>query len=91
MADVRIEQRCHRVLAHVLQPVVEGEGLDEQHRAVGLEVFAGVAGDADRITHVVETVEEADEVEGSLVALGVRDLESGPIAIAVCNWLRGVD
>ncbi len=59
----------------LVEPVVERERFDEQHGAARCEVLAGVAGDPDGVAHVVQAVEEADQVERAVVALGVGDLE----------------
>ena len=67
-----VEQRRPSDCRRCCRAVVEGERLDEQDRAVLGEVLAGVAGDADRVAHVVQAVEEADQVEGAGVALGSR-------------------
>ena len=45
--------------------VVERHRLDEQHGAAGREVLTRVPGDAHRVAHVVQAVEEADEVVAS--------------------------
>ena len=44
----RVQERRHGVLGHVRRPAVERERLDEQHGAAGIEVLAGVRGDAHR-------------------------------------------
>ena len=65
-ADARrghVEQGRHRVLGDVPRPRVDGERLDEHDRAAGPQVLAGVPGGADRVAHVVQAVEEADQVE----------------------------
>ena len=38
-----------------------------------------MAGGSDRITHVMEAVEETDQVEGAVVAIGVGRLEGRPV------------
>src|SRR5690606_36722459 len=41
---------------------VVGEGLDQHHRAVRRERLRGMSRSGDRIAHVVQCVEEADEI-----------------------------
>ena len=72
----RVEEAAERV--EVLLDAVAGERLDEQPGAVRPSV-AHVRGGADRVAHVVQAVEERDEV----VALpgnsfAARDLEASP-------------
>jgi len=42
-----------------------GERLDEHERPAGCELSAGVSACADGITHVMQAVEEADQVIGA--------------------------
>ena len=56
------------------------KGSTSNDRAAGQEVLPGVSGGADRIAHVVEAIEEADQVELPGVTRRSRDLELGPIA-----------
>ena len=58
--------------------VVEGEGLDEDWNARGSAWGWPADRDAHRIAHVVQAVEEADQVVGAAVALGIGDLERRP-------------
>ena len=54
---------------------VDREWLDEKHGASGRETLAGIARRTDRIAHVVQAVEEADEVVLARVRRRGRDLE----------------
>ena len=64
----------------VLQPVPR-QRFDEQPRSVRREPAADVGGGGDRVTHVVEGVEDADEVIGPTAeAVGRGDLEAHAIA-----------
>src|SRR5436190_8974230 len=74
-----VEQPGERVLGDVCRTVVERERLDEQHRVSRLEVLARVPRDPDRVTHVVQAVEEADEVVRTVVLFRARDRELGAI------------
>ena len=58
--------------------VVQRERLYEQDGAAGFEVLPRVPGGASRVAHVVQAVEEADEVVAAGVLRGRRDLEAGP-------------
>ena len=73
----RVQERGERVLGDVRRAVVERHRLDEQHGAAGREVLTRVPGDADRVAHVVEAVEEADEVVRARVLLRAGDPELG--------------
>jgi len=77
-----VEQRRHRVGCQVLLVVVQREWLDEQHRAAGFEMLPRVPCGADRIAHVVQAVEEADEVEAAGVLVGGHGLEHDPVGYA---------
>ena len=72
---------------------IECHRLHQEHGSPGLQVFTRVARNAHRVTHVVETVEEADEVVGSRVLLRVRDREVGAVRDSrlFCARLRGFD
>ena len=89
----RVEDRRHRIVRDVVRKVVESERLDQQDRAARVEVLLGVAEDPDGIAHVVQAVEEADQVEASVVALGIRLLERRPVRDAClgCAFRRGGD
>src|SRR5215831_20555488 len=52
----------------ILGEGVAGEWLHQEHGAIILQRLAGVAGSPDRITHVMQTIEEADQIK---VPLGV--------------------
>src|SRR5262245_20761823 len=79
------DQRRHRVEepadgVQVLLDAIAREVLDEEPRAVGRQRLAHVARRADGIAHVVETVEERDDVPAlGWEILRGRDLE--PYAI----------
>ena len=74
-----VEQSGHGVGGEVGDLVVECEWLHQQHGPARLEMLAGVAGDADRVAHIVQAVEEADQVKTAVIALRVGDLEGGAI------------
>jgi hypothetical protein len=64
---------------------VERERPDQERRTVRLEVLAGISGDPDRVAHVVQAVEEADDVVGPRIRLGAGDLERGAVLDPVAN------
>ena len=87
-----VEDAAHRIEI-VLKPVM-GERLDDHPYAVRREGFADVAACADRVPHVVQTVEHRDEVIAARgKALGRRGLECRLSADArvVRGGLRTVD
>ena len=55
--------------------VVQRERLDEQHHAVVGEMFACMTGCRHRIAHVMQAIEEADQVVGAVVLGRLGDLE----------------
>ena len=57
----RLQQGRHRVLA-ISRAVVQGERLHQQHGPAGSQVLPSVPGGAHRVAHVVQAVEEADQV-----------------------------
>ena len=66
-------RRCSRA-------AVQGERLDQQHRPGRCQVLPSVPGGAHRVAHVVQAVEEADQVEQPGVAGRGRHLKPGPPA-----------
>ena len=74
-----VEQSGHGVGSDVGDLVVECEWLHQQHGPAWLEMLVGVAGNTHRVAHIVETVEEADQVKTAVIALRVGDLEGGAI------------
>jgi hypothetical protein len=71
-----VHDPAHRIQV-VLHPIV-GERLHDHRGAVLADRLARMPGHADRIGHVVQAVEEGDEVEVlALVSDRIRDFESG--------------
>jgi cobalamin biosynthesis protein CbiD len=56
---------------------VKRERLHQEHGALRVEMLACIARDTDRVAHVVEAIEEADQVECAVVTLRRRHLERG--------------
>ena len=56
-----------------------GERLDEHESPVRPQAIACVGARTGRVAHVVEAVEEADEIEDPFESRGCRDLELDPI------------
>ena len=64
----------------VVGDIVGRGGLDEHHRSAGSQSGASVPRRAKRIAHVVQTVEEADQVEPTLgVVVRGAELEGDAI------------
>ena len=77
----------------MLQPVA-GQRLDQQQRAVRRQRLPDTAGSPDRVTHVVQAVEQADQVvAGARQRLGGRDVEPHPPLHASlhCRLAGGID
>ena len=54
---------------------VLGEGLDQHHVSVDGKLCSGMRSGAGGISHVVQTIEETDQVERSGVTIGAGHLE----------------
>ena len=59
----------------VVFPRVLGEGLDQHHVSVDGKLCSGMRNGAGGISHVVQTIEETDQVERSGVTIGAGHLE----------------
>ena len=71
IVEARVEDAADRV--EVVLDAVVGERLDDHPGAVGGQRLAHVRGGADRVAHVVQAVEEGDQVVAAArVVLGAR-------------------
>ena len=66
----------------VLDEIVAGERFHQKHRTVVFQGLPGVLGGPNRITHVVQAIEEADQIK---VPLGVPVRGRGDEADAIAD------
>jgi hypothetical protein len=77
MVEIRVVQAADGV--EVVGHGVPGGGSEEHERAVRRDRLAHVAGHGGGVAHVMQRVEDGDDIEGARVLVGGSDLERHPL------------